>query len=211
MPEMSRSAPPRPTEATNARRWRTHLCVWRLSMLAASLQFMHAAPAQPMADVLTPGAPTEVFGERRADDAPRWQPGEPRGGQADWQTTAPPSALQRLFRPDLPKPAPNPFGVPTMASAPRVFPEQSKLGSMTPGVFPLVSIDGKAMRFGAGALIRNQSNMLVLPATLSGATWPVRYTIDSAGNIGQAWILTDAELAAEARRPRTSQGAAPAW
>ena len=75
--------------------------------------------AQPLADVLMSGAQTEVSGDHRADDVPRWQPGAPRGGQTDWQTTAPPSALQRLFRPDLPKTAPNPFGMPTMASAPR--------------------------------------------------------------------------------------------
>ena len=194
---------------------RARPAVWRpgvlaACMLTASLLSVCPAAAQPLADVPMAGAHTDRF-ERQDDEAPRWQPDGQRPGQADWQTPAPPSVLQRLFRRDLPQPAPNPFGVPTMATAPRVFPEQSKLGSMTPGVFPLVAIDGKAMRFGAGALIRNQSNMLVLPATLSGATWPVRYTIDSGGNIGQAWILTDAELAAEARHPRSPQGGAPAW
>lgn len=184
---------------------------WQAGALLACIQLIQATHAQPLGDMpATTEQVEDARSVRRLDDVPRWQPGEPRG-QADWQTTAPPSTLQRLFRPDLPRPAPNPFGVPTMASAPRAFPEQSKLGSMTPGVFPLVSINGKAMRFGAGALIRNQSNMVVLPATLSGATWPVRYTIDSAGDIGQAWILTDAELTAEARRPRTSQGGASAW
>lgn len=119
-----------------------------------------------------------------------------------------PSAIQRWFRSDLPQPAPNPFGLPPAGGPLRAFPERSLLGSMTPGVFPLVSINGTDMRFAAGAVIRNQSNLVVLPATLSGSTWPVRYVLDPAGHIAQAWILTDAELDAEAKRPRTAAGSA---
>ena len=125
---------------------------------------------------------------------------------------AQPTAVQRWFRSDLPQPAPNPFGVPVAAGVARSFPEKSLLGSMTPGIFPQVSINGTPMRFAAGALIRNQLNLVVSPATLAGAAWPVRYVLDPAGQIVLAWILTDAELAAEANRPRAAAttAAAPA-
>lgn len=155
------------------------------------------APSDPMPDVSSPPSSAQP-----ADDSTR----TPRTWNADPRTPMPtpeqPSAWQRLFRRDLPAPAPNPFGLPATQAAPRAFPQASRLGSMTPGVFPLVSINGTSMRFAAGALIRGQSNMLVSPGTLSGSTWPVRYLLDPAGNVAQAWILTDAELAAEARRPR---------
>ena len=115
-----------------------------------------------------------------------------------WQPAPAPS--QPLFGRSLPKPAPDPFNAPKLAMQPRAFPGDTMVGAMTPGIFPEVSIDGQPMRFTASATIRNQSNMVAMPATLMGSTWPVRYTLDQAGQVKSVWILTDTELEAERRR-----------
>ncbi len=76
---------------------------------------------------------------------------------------------------------------------PRSFGEPTKLGTLELKVFPQAKLDGKDVLLAPGVRIRNTSNMVAVPATVSG-TVPVRYRLDPQGQVIEAWILTDEEL-----------------
>ena len=75
----------------------------------------------------------------------------------------------------------------------RPFPATVKRGTMTPGYYPQITIDGKARHLSAGARIWNQDNMIEMPTALRGSDLVVNYTENSAGDIDSVWILTTAE------------------
>lgn len=79
------------------------------------------------------------------------------------------------------------------AAQPRGFPEPTRLGLLEIRVFPQARLDGKDVQLAPGVRIRNTSNMVAVPATISG-TVPVRYRLDPQGQVIEAWILTDEEL-----------------
>ncbi|MFT3802540.1 MAG: hypothetical protein QM766_15140 [Burkholderiaceae bacterium] len=86
------------------------------------------------------------------------------------------------------------------ADAPmRAIPGDARLGRLAIGVFPEATIDGKPVRFTAGARIHDRENRIAMPA---GLTEPVDvlYRLDQAGQVTAAWILTTDELAAARRR-----------
>lgn len=76
----------------------------------------------------------------------------------------------------------------------RVFPQNTKVGVLQMGVYPLAAIDGKEVRFSPGARILSQSNAVVIPSTLTERV-RIRYRIDELGQVSLAWILTDEEIA----------------
>ncbi|MBK8524199.1 MAG: hypothetical protein IPL58_08755 [Betaproteobacteria bacterium] len=78
----------------------------------------------------------------------------------------------------------------------RAFPEGTKKGEMEPlqGMMEVV-IGGKAFARAPGLQIRNQQNLIVMPATIQG-TVPVRYQLDSSGAVLRVWLLTRTEIAA---------------
>lgn len=76
----------------------------------------------------------------------------------------------------------------------RVFPPNTKVGVLQMGYYPQARINGDDVRFSPGARILDQGNRVVLPASLTDAV-RIRYRIDPQGQIGQAWILTDDEIA----------------
>lgn len=90
---------------------------------------------------------------------------------------------------------------PAFGQQTRQFPAGTRLGRLTMGVFPEAAIDGEAVRFSPGARILSTNDAVLIPSTLTQPVL-VRYRVDSMGQIGQAWILTDAELVAARREAR---------
>lgn len=75
----------------------------------------------------------------------------------------------------------------------RPFPQNVKRGTMTPGTYPEITIDGKARHLSAGSRIWNQRNLIEMPAYLQGSDLMVNYTENAQGEIDRVWILTDDE------------------
>jgi hypothetical protein len=75
----------------------------------------------------------------------------------------------------------------------RPFPQGAKRGSMTPGWYPAVVIDGKSRNLSPGARIWNQDNLIEMPASLRGSDMTVNYTENTQGDIDRVWILTKEE------------------
>lgn len=76
----------------------------------------------------------------------------------------------------------------------RKFPEKTKLGELTVGVFPEASLNGQPARFSASGRLINLTNMIVLPSSVYQQTVVVRYELDFQGNINRAWLLNPVEL-----------------
>ena len=81
------------------------------------------------------------------------------------------------------------------AQAQRSFQQTVLRGELVVTQPPEATLNGKPVRLAPGARIRNQSNMIQLSGTLLGQTLLVHYTQDTAGDLRDIWILTDAELA----------------
>ncbi|MFS9605172.1 hypothetical protein, partial [Klebsiella pneumoniae] len=60
--------------------------------------------------------------------------------------------------------------------------------------FPDVQLNGQPARLAPGARVKNESNLWVPPAGLSGQKLTVHYTIESSGLILDVWVLNAAEL-----------------
>ena len=76
----------------------------------------------------------------------------------------------------------------------RQIPDFAKRGSMSHVEDAVVEVDGTRMRLAAGAQIRNQENLIIVPISLPRGAL-VKFTVDAAGQIQRAWILTPAETA----------------
>jgi hypothetical protein len=87
----------------------------------------------------------------------------------------------------------------------RNFPIGTLRGKFMVTNAPDVELDGKADRLGAGARIRSEQNMLVMPGAIIGQKYLVNYTRDAAGLLREVWILTPDEATAS----RESLGARP--
>ena len=81
------------------------------------------------------------------------------------------------------------------AHAQRVFQADALRGELQLTAPPEALLNGLAIRLAPGARIRNQSNMIQLSGSLLGQKLVVNYRLDSAGDLLDAWILTDAEQA----------------
>jgi len=80
------------------------------------------------------------------------------------------------------------------------IPGDAERGTLSPGSGMSVVLDGSAARLAAGAVIRDQSNLVIVP----GAVPPnsdVRYSRDPQGNISRVWIMTNAERQTAPRGP----------
>ena len=95
------------------------------------------------------------------------------------------------------------------AQAQRSFQQTVLRGELVVTQPPEAMLNGKPVRLAPGARIRNQSNMIQLSGSLLGRTLLVHYTQDTAGDLRDIWILTDAELA---RKPwPTTREQAQSW
>ncbi len=90
----------------------------------------------------------------------------------------------------------------------RNLPPDARPGRFEMRVFPEASLDGQAVRLGAGARIYDQRNMIVMPASLSG-TFDALVERDPGGQVGRVWLLTPAELEAAQARERERSSATP--
>ena len=87
------------------------------------------------------------------------------------------------------------LAVPAVALAQlRTIPQDAKRGQMRHVQEMQVNLDGQVETLAAGAQIRDRSNRVILPVTLSGATL-VKYRRDPEGRLHQVWILTPEEAA----------------
>ena len=82
----------------------------------------------------------------------------------------------------------------------RTLPDDTERGYIAPMEGSTVLIDGRPMRLAPGATIRNQQNLIIVPASLPPEGSRVEYTLDADGAIFRAWLVTDEETTRE--RPR---------
>jgi len=77
----------------------------------------------------------------------------------------------------------------------RQIPDSAKRGHITHIQETIVEIDGQQMRLSAGAQIRSQDNLIMVPMSLPPGAL-VKYTLDAMGQIHRVWLLTPEEAAA---------------
>src|SRR5262245_44898552 len=65
-----------------------------------------------------------------------------------------------------------------------------------------VTVDDKRMQLAAGAQIRNQQNLIIVPVSIPRSGAWADYTLNADGQIFRAWLLTPEELA----RPKPGKG-----
>jgi hypothetical protein len=83
----------------------------------------------------------------------------------------------------------------TLAGAERNFPEQARRGDMNAFDYPSMKIGDKVYRLSPGSRIFNQSNLIIMPASLEIQDAPVMYMLDTRGNLSSIWLLTGEEAA----------------
>jgi hypothetical protein len=76
----------------------------------------------------------------------------------------------------------------------RTIPADTKRGVMSPVQGMTVEIDGKRFELAAGAQIRDDRNMILVPTALPKDA-KVKYQLDPDGKLRRAWILSPQEVA----------------
>jgi hypothetical protein len=85
-----------------------------------------------------------------------------------------------------------------MRSAP--IPDNAKVGVIRHVEGMAVTVSKKPMQLAAGATIRNQRNLIIVPVAIPGEGAWAAFTLDREGQISQVWLLTPEELAAARKR-----------
>jgi len=106
----------------------------------------------------------------------------------------------------------------------RQFPAAALRATLSVSAPPDILLNGNRERLAPGARIRNANNMLVVSASLVGATYIVNYVREPQGLVKDVWLLTEAEVAekrkgmepvtnftfqSDADKPRTDDGKTP--
>jgi hypothetical protein len=78
------------------------------------------------------------------------------------------------------------------------------LGTLEVLVFPQARLDGREVLLAPGTRIFNTDSAVAIPSTVKGPV-PVRYRLDTLGQVNEAWILTTEELR-QAQRERSAGG-----
>ena len=89
------------------------------------------------------------------------------------------------------------FGaVPVLAQTrPSPIPEDTRRGYIRHVEEMAVTVDDKAMQLAAGATVRNQQNLIIVPMSIPrGGAW-ADYVLDRDGQVLRVWLLTPDELA----------------
>ena len=86
----------------------------------------------------------------------------------------------------------------------RNFPVDSKLGVLKAFAYPEVKIDKQTLHLGAGSQIRDNNNLIILP-TMMLEKGPVRYQMDTMGNVHRIWLLTPDEAKQERAKEKTKK------
>ena len=98
------------------------------------------------------------------------------------------------------------LALPAAAQMQRPFTAKALRGEVVFGTPPELTLNGQPARLAPGARVRDQDNLVRLPATLAGRKAVVNYTPDLEGQLLDIWILTKEE-AAKKPWPRTLQEA----
>ncbi|MFG6458369.1 hypothetical protein [Roseateles sp. BYS96W] len=85
--------------------------------------------------------------------------------------------------------------VAAQAQTHRFFPANALRGELVITQFPEARINGRAARLAPGARIKNDNNLWVPPAGLTGQKLTVHYTVESTGLVMDVWVLNAVELA----------------
>ena len=83
----------------------------------------------------------------------------------------------------------------------RQIPAYAKRGHITHIQGTIVDMDGERMQLSAGAQIRSNDNLIVVPMSLPAGAL-VKYTLDGMGQIHRVWILTPQEAAVPDTQPK---------
>jgi hypothetical protein len=86
------------------------------------------------------------------------------------------------------------------AQAQQRIPATAKRGYLQHAGQMLVTIDGKKAQLAPGAMIRDQSNRIVMPTALPREGSWVRYVADANGQISQVWLFPNKDAAAGGAR-----------
>jgi hypothetical protein len=86
------------------------------------------------------------------------------------------------------------LALPLAAQAQRTFTDKALRGEVAFGTPPQITLNGKPARLAPGARIRDENNMLHLPATLTGKKFVVNYTTEFEGMLLDVWILSRSEM-----------------
>ena len=62
-----------------------------------------------------------------------------------------------------------------------------------------VTVDNKAIQLAAGAVIRDQQNLIIVPMAIPGGGAWAAYNLNRDGQIFRVWLLTPDELARPGR------------
>jgi hypothetical protein len=91
------------------------------------------------------------------------------------------------------------WAVPAFAQTrPSPIPENSRRGYIRHVEEMAVTVEDKAMQLAAGAIIRDQQNLIIVPVTIPREGAWAAYNLDRDGQVLRVWLLTPDELA----RPR---------
>ena len=83
----------------------------------------------------------------------------------------------------------------------RQIPDDARRGNIVHIQDFVVEIDGQRMRLSAGAQVRDQDNLIIVPMSLPPGAL-VKYTLDGTGQIRRVWVLTAEEATAPDRLPQ---------
>ena len=94
------------------------------------------------------------------------------------------------------------FGaVPVLAQTrPSPIPEDSRRGYIRHVEEMAITVDDKVMQLAAGATVRNQQNLIIVPMSIPREGAWAAYKLDRDGQIFRVWLLTPDELARLRRR-----------
>jgi len=82
---------------------------------------------------------------------------------------------------------------------PSPIPQDSKRGYIRHLQAMAVTVDNKAMQLAAGAVIRDQQNLIIVPMAIPGGGAWAAYNLNRDGQIFRVWLLTPDELARPGR------------
>jgi hypothetical protein len=88
------------------------------------------------------------------------------------------------------------IAAPAAAQVQRAFPQNTLRGTMVFGEYPNVTLNGRATQLSPGSRVRDQQNMIVMAASLTGSRLLVHYTMDlGSAQVRDVWVLRPDEAA----------------
>jgi len=81
------------------------------------------------------------------------------------------------------------------------IPKDAKAGHIRHVEEMAVTVSRKPMQLAAGAIIRDQRNLIIVPVSIPREGAWAAFTVDRNGQIFRVWLLTPQELARPRKRP----------